>query len=96
MPRTDRSNMMIPAIHLNGTSEVGLIEPLMKARDLTIAAQRALTNASPHGRDYYVQSETAYQRARGQHLQRHDYLSAVIDELGWIIQGILAQQRKKR
>lgn len=95
MPKTNRSDLIIPTVHLNGTSEVGLIEPLMKARNAVIDAARALNAAAPHARDYYVQGDWVYNLAKGQHVQRYVILHNMIDELGWIIQGIQDQQREK-
>lgn len=56
--------MMIPTLHLNGTSRTELIKQLTDAGHALALAIDALGNASPHGRDYYPQGPDAF-RHRG-------------------------------
>ena len=56
--------MMIPTIHLNGTSRDALLSELESAHAAIGAAIGALRQVTVHGRDYYVQSDCAYALAR--------------------------------
>ena len=56
--------MMIPTIHLNGTSRDTLLSELESAHAAVSAAIDALRQVTVHGRDYYVQGDGAYIKAR--------------------------------
>ena len=56
--------MMIPTIHLNGTSRDALLSELESAYIAMQSAIKALSAVTVHGRDYYVQSDVAYYQAR--------------------------------
>ena len=58
--------MMIPTIHLNGTSRASLLSELESAHAAMSAAIDALRQVTVHGRDYYVQGEHAYTQARSE------------------------------
>jgi hypothetical protein len=47
--------MLKPTIHLNGTDARSLFEGYKTAHEAVKAAQRALAQCAPNGRDYYVQ-----------------------------------------
>ena len=80
--------MMIPSIHLNGTSRDELVEQLIKAaRSLRLAIE-ALGEATPNGRDYYVQGPSALHQARGEHRVRLGKLQDVYDELETLAEAI--------
>lgn len=49
--------LVVPTIHLNGSSRERLTGALEKAAEAVRLAQEALTETSPHGRDYYVQAD---------------------------------------
>lgn len=73
--------MMIPTVHLNGTSREALISQLESAVMSLDAAIMALGEAAPHGRDYYPQGPDAYSKARGEHDARLQKLDEVKREL---------------
>lgn len=79
---------MIPRVHMNGTSRNELIEQHMAALRAVQAAQVALQNACPNGRDYYVIDNTATQRAMAEHMARLGKLTDVHKELETILEGI--------
>lgn len=74
-------NLTIPTVHLNGTSAEDLIQQYRKAYRATQDALKALAESAPHGRDYYVQSDGAFEKARKEHESRAERLRAVSDEL---------------
>lgn len=76
--------LAIPAIHSNGTSRDGLLDPLREAHDAISAAIKALAKTSPHGRDYYVQPGDPTQTAIAQHRARLTKLHEVQEEIGKI------------
>ena len=53
--------MMVPTVHLNGTSKCELMRQVMGARIALHTAIDALQQACPNGRDYYVQGPDATQ-----------------------------------
>lgn len=73
--------MMIPTIHLNGTSKDELLRQLLDAGDALTTAIRALTQCTPNGRDYYPQGPEAFTLAHDEHYRRMDRLQDVLAEL---------------
>ena len=74
--------LIIPTIHLNGTSREELLSQLQAAARATADACLKLADAAPHPRDYYVQYDTeAYTKARAQHEARLEKLRQIYNEL---------------
>jgi len=71
--------VLVPTIHSNGTSAGELNKQLSAAVDAVRAASRALCDAAPNGRDYYLQPNG--QRSQAQHEARLSKLNAVLSEL---------------
>lgn len=85
-------NMMVPTVHLNGTSRESLIRGLEKAYVAITQAIDAVCDAAPHGRDYYVQDlGDAYNRARDEHESRVRKLVEVRNEIEELVTGIAEQ-----
>lgn len=75
-----QAHLVLPIVHLNGTSRERLIEQLCDAGGAVIAAIEALAQTAPNGRDYYpVPGLLA--RAEEQHRRRIAGLVALHDEL---------------
>jgi hypothetical protein len=64
------TRLMVPTVHLNGTSRAELMAQLAEAYSALDRARGALARATPHGRDYYVQDGDAIGRARADHAGR--------------------------
>ena len=62
--------MMKPTIHLNGTSSDELSRQLEKVYVACSELIDALSNARPHGRDYYPQGDDAIGKASAEHEAR--------------------------
>jgi hypothetical protein len=94
----DKPKLTIPTIHLNGTSFAGLYDPLVRAVEDGGKALSALAECAPHGRDYYLQGEDAYAKARDEHLSRVTRLQSVLDELKVVARQVqkLQDARKPR
>jgi hypothetical protein len=73
--------MMIPTLHLNGTSRAELIKQLTDASHALRIAIDALGDASPHGRDYYPQGPDAFRQAHDEHIARFGRLFDVKTEI---------------
>ena len=80
--------MMLPTIHLNGTSREELIRQNMNSALLISKAIDSMYNGRPHGRDYYPQDSilgtfrgNAYRRASAEYEARIDKLNSVYKEL---------------
>jgi len=73
--------MMIPTVHLNGTSKEGLIEQLCEASQAIELAYSALKRAVPNGRDYHPQGPDAIYKATEEHMDRLHRLDAIKKEI---------------
>lgn len=80
--------LMIPTVHMNGTSRKDLQDQLEHVVRAIGAAKAAMQEACPHDRDYYVQSPTAGPAAREQHRNRLRRLEAIEAEIFTIYEGI--------
>lgn len=73
--------MMYPTIHINGTSKSDLVADLRDSHYAVRAAIRILSEAGPHGRDYYPQGPDAINRAIEEHRSRLSRMESVLKEL---------------
>ena len=76
--------MMVPTLHLNGTSKTSLIDDLCEASHALNVAYDAMKRCGPNGRDYYPQGPNAINVATDEHsdrLRRLDAIKHEIDEL---------------
>ncbi len=80
--------LIVPTVHLNGTSKQELLDQLCEAITALHAAGKALARACPNGRDYYVQSATAIGQALDQHEARMNKLREIVTELEAIAEAI--------
>lgn len=85
---TTTPTLMIPTVHLNGTSKDALIETYCDAIDALHAAGRKMAETYPNGRDYYPQGNGAINKAMDEHADRMARLKAVITELETIAHEI--------
>jgi hypothetical protein len=71
---------VFPSVHLNGTSRGSLIE---QQHDVWEAANKlmvALSEAAPHGRDYYVQEGNPLTQAQEEHRARVRQVQTIMDD----------------
>ena len=87
--------MMIPTIHLNGTSGTALLAELQEATDALRRAIHAVQQVTCHGRDYYVQGPAAYPQARHEMDARLAALSQVERDLFDMAQAVFDQQEAR-
>lgn len=76
---------MIPTVHINGTSKSELLGQVLKVLDAIRDLEKALSEMSPHGRDYYPQGHGAIYQAQEEHRQRFAKLEAIkksVEEVG--------------
>jgi len=83
----------IPMIHLNGTGYEGLKELYGTAISAVNIAEKALNDATPHGRDYYINGD--FELARREHRRMQDQLIRVREHLSMILNGIHGQRLEK-
>lgn len=81
-----------PILNLNGSHGANLIEDNRAVVQLLYAAEQALRQCTPHGRDYIGHPE-AYEQARHEHKLRLLDLERIILELDLIALAIQRQQR---
>ena len=84
----DKPSLMIPTVHLNGTSQRDLLEQLSDANHALHEAGRKLAAACPNGRDYYPQGVDAILLAMTQHELRMRKLREIADEIQHIAEQI--------
>ncbi len=90
------TRLAVPTIHLNGTDAQRLIDAIDAADAALQAAQRALAECTPNGRDYYVQSAGAFAQAIAEHDKRVAGIRQIREELQTIAEGIIDQQIARR
>ncbi len=81
--------MMLPSIHMNGTSRAELLAGYIDAIDAVNEAVAALWRAAPNARDYYPQSPQAYAQARDEHLARLAALDAIRQDLSTMAEHVV-------
>jgi len=86
--------MLIPTIHLNGTSKEALLTSLCDAIDAVHVASHKLAAACPNSRDYYPQGSDAIGSALSEHDARMDKLKSVVFELEQIALAIDSRSLK--
>lgn len=74
-------NLTKPTIHLNGTSAEALTDMYEEAFRAVARALEAVAEAAPNARDYYVQGDGAFEKARAEHETRARKLREVQEEL---------------
>ncbi len=82
--------MIIPTIHLNGTSKEQLTGALSAAYDGLNAAYDLLKQTAPNGRDYYPQGGDAMEMAVDEHMSRLRRIDNVMCEIEQILANIEA------
>lgn len=70
-------NIPAPSIHMNGTSAQTLFGNARAVVNALDAAIKAVSEACPHGRDYYPQGADALGYAYSAHLDRRQVLEAM-------------------
>jgi len=86
--------MMIPTIHLNGTSRERLLEAIVEANNALIRAQQAVAETAPNARDY-PQGYDALRKAQNEHWARMQKLIEVRQELEDIAEAICDQGARR-
>jgi hypothetical protein len=86
-------DVVMPTIHLNGTSGDALLKAVQDAGVALNVALTALQETAPNARDYYVQADPkAFTHASNDHEKRLGRLEAVQCELEALAEGIYDQQ----
>lgn len=83
--------VMIPTVHLNGTTGETLLDQYLAAAEAVQKALGVVCDAGPNSRDYYVQGPDAALAAQREHETRIGLLKKVRDELAAIAEGIQDQ-----
>lgn len=81
--------MEIPIIHSNGTSRDELCRQLEEVGNVLHSALYSLSQAAPHGRDYYPRSPDAYSKAAAEHRSRVERLRSVLVEIEALHEAIV-------
>jgi len=85
---------MAPRIHLNGSDGSLILRDLSNSIESLRKSAALLECASPHSRDYYVIGETAFNKAREEHVERAKKIRSVMAELVEIQESVLDQMGK--
>lgn len=75
-----REAVIVPFIHMNGTSRERLLEALEEAYCAVREAMDKLRECAPNGRDYYP-APGRMEQAVAQHRGRQEHLQAVYDSI---------------
>jgi hypothetical protein len=90
MPQTN-DELTVPTLHLNGSGYDNLYGDYREALQALQDAKDKLPR--PHGRDYYVQDDQAFTKAREQFNAQMTKLREVEEELTAILMNVLEQHR---
>ena len=85
--------MILPTIHMNGTSARSLLEGYCDAISAIHDALDALARVAPNGRDYYPQGPDACALADGEHDARKRALIGVLHELQTLADHVEERQK---
>lgn len=85
--------IIAPIVNMNGTSADALVEQIHRAVVAIKDAAVALTDMYPHGRDFQLSPNGAYNTAREQHDQRLRALNVIEDELNAMYMNLYRQRR---
>lgn len=96
MNTTTKHTLLVPTVHLNGSSGEHLLEAVRAAFTAVDGAVAKLQDAAPNGRDYYPQGPTAINKAYEQHRDRLSRLLTVAAELVEIYNCIEDQVEERR
>lgn len=91
----NETKVIVPTIHLNGSSASNLLEEIAEAQEAIHNTLEKLYAMSPNARDYYVQGDGATRKAVTEHLNRIESICKVRDELRAISDGIHVQIERK-
>lgn len=87
--------MILPTIHLNGTSAEMLLEGYLDANRAVLDAADVLRKIEFNARDYYPQGMEAWDKAVEEMRERHLKLKSVADELAMIANHIVEIQYER-
>jgi hypothetical protein len=91
------ADVIVPTVHLNGTSAESLIAQLHAVDKALNDAVSAMSLATPHDRDYYVQDDPdAGPKARLANWERQIRIEAIRHEIQEIMQGVYDQTTERR
>ena len=85
--------MMLPTIHMNGTSTRMLLWGYSDAISGIQTALEGLASAAPNSRDYYPQGRDAYATAYAEHDARKQALMKVLNELQVLAEHVADRQK---
>lgn len=80
--------MMIPTIHLNGTSRDNLIDGICEIDNALRKALAAMESNGPNARDYYPQGPKAFTKARAEHAARCAKVQALREEYEQMLNAV--------
>ena len=90
MPQT--KTLVVPCIHMNGTSEKSLLDAIEEAYMSLGVALDKLRECVPNARDYYVYAGNKFDEAREQHRSRTLAIHNARDELQAIAVAIMEKE----
>lgn len=82
------NKLMVPTVHMNGTSARELFNQAYKAWTALQMAINTHQEMAPHGRDYYPQGEAAIADATRQYRERAIKMQEVLREIEQIILSV--------
>ena len=81
--------LMVPMVHLNGTSQAELERGYEEALQLLDQAADELAKTAPNGRDYYRYEGDALARAQREHEARMSGVRAARDQVEVILMALM-------
>lgn len=88
--------MRKPTLHMNGTSGQALLEQVEGVLSALRKLQEAMANATPNGRDYYVQGDGAAGEAIAEHDARRMKLCDLVVDYTALADSVVDQMQARK
>lgn len=88
----EKPKIVFPLVHLNGTHVDDLIQQQRDVRDACSVLYKALADAAPNGRDYYLLGCDVAQKAYDEHKQRLIMVAQIKQDTDRIINSLNRQK----
>jgi hypothetical protein len=86
----DTPTITLPLVHINGTGRAALVAQYTEVAKGLRETIDAMSEAAPHGRDYYPLGDGVYQKAAAEHVDRLRRLLTVQVEISAILRSLIS------
>ena len=88
----EKTGLAFPVVHGNGTSRKSLLAGYRMARSAVVLAMNVMEEVAPNERDYYIQADGSFEKARREHEGRVAALRMVVNDLTFLCEAVFKQK----